>query len=191
MPDRSSTKHKRSANGEATSSSRSGRTSLIVLANVTRILKAPEIAAAGIGALCFHPSLLPRHRGGDAVYWTFKMGDRESSVTWLWIDEGIDTGPIAIRGSRSDPRRKARRRNFTTRRWLPLGARLFDALLGELERGARPSTIQASRRPPRRCARPTGGVASFTSAAIRFRLAAASSRGSPRSRPPRPRARRP
>jgi len=39
---------------------------LIVLANVTRILKGPEIAEAGLGVLCFHPSVLPRHRGGDA-----------------------------------------------------------------------------------------------------------------------------
>ena len=72
---------------------------LIVLANVTRILKAPEIAEAGLGVLCFHPSLLPRHRGGDAVYWTFKMGDTESGATWFWVDEGIDTGPIATKSA--------------------------------------------------------------------------------------------
>ena len=69
---------------------------LIVLANVLRILKAPEIAEAGLGVLCFHPSMLPRHRGGDAVYWTFKMGDTESGITWFWVDEGIDTGPTIL-----------------------------------------------------------------------------------------------
>ena len=40
---------------------------LIVLANVMRILKAPEIAAARLGVLCFHPSFAaapPRRRRG-------------------------------------------------------------------------------------------------------------------------------
>ena len=114
---------------------------LIVLANVTRILKAPEIAEAGLGVLCFHPSLLPRHRGGDAVYWTFKMGDKETGVTWFWVDEGIDTGPIAIAGAVPiPPESSPAKLYFET--LVPLGARLFDDLLAQLERGERPSRVQ-------------------------------------------------
>ena len=114
---------------------------LIVLANVTRILKGPEIAEAGLGVLCFHPSMLPRHRGGDAVYWTFKMGDRESGVTWFWVDEGIDTGPIAIQEAVPIPAESSPAKLYYET-LVPLGARLFDALLEQLERGARPSTVQ-------------------------------------------------
>jgi|GEM_PF-1163523 methionyl-tRNA formyltransferase len=114
---------------------------LIVLANVTRILKAAEIAQAALGVLCFHPSLLPRHRGGDAVYWTFKMGDRESGVTWFWVDEGIDTGPIAIQETVPIPADSSPSKLYYET-LVPLGARLFDELLARLERGERPATPQ-------------------------------------------------
>lgn len=114
---------------------------LIVLANVTRILKAPEIAEAGLGVLCFHPSLLPRHRGGDAVYWTFKMGDKETGSTWFWVDEGIDTGPIAIQGSIAIPADSAPGKLYYET-LVPLGAKLFEELLQKLERGERPSIPQ-------------------------------------------------
>ena len=114
---------------------------LIVLANVTRILKAPEIAEAGLGVLCFHPSMLPRHRGGDAVYWTFKMGDTNSGVTWFWIDEGIDTGPIAIQEAIPIPAESSPSKLYYER-LVPLGAKLFEALLEKLERGEHPSTPQ-------------------------------------------------
>lgn len=114
---------------------------LIVLANVTRILKAAEIAEAGIGVLCFHPSLLPRHRGGDAVYWTFKMGDNESGVTWFWVDEGIDTGPIAIQAAVPIPADSSPSKLYFET-LVPLGARLFEQLLTQLEQGARPSAPQ-------------------------------------------------
>lgn len=114
---------------------------LIVLANVTRILKAPEIAEAGLGVLCFHPSVLPRHRGGDAVYWTFKMGDKESGVTWFWVDEGIDTGPIAIQTAVPIPTESSPSKLYYEI-LVPLGARLFDELLAQLERNEHPSTVQ-------------------------------------------------
>src|SRR5579863_4757757 len=114
---------------------------LIVLANVTRILKAPEIAEAGLGVLCFHPSVLPRHRGGDAVYWTFKMGDKESGVTWFWVDEGIDTGAIAIQSSVPIPAESSPSKLYYET-LVPLGARLFDELLAKLERGEHPSAVQ-------------------------------------------------
>jgi methionyl-tRNA formyltransferase len=114
---------------------------LIVLANVNRILKAPEIAEARLGVLCYHPSMLPRHRGGDAVYWTFKMGDKESGVTWFWVDEGIDTGAIAIQEAAPiPPDSSPSKLYFET--LVPLGARLFDDLLAKLERGEHPSTVQ-------------------------------------------------
>ena len=114
---------------------------LIVLSNVTRILKEPEIAEAGLGVLCFHPSLLPRHRGGDAVYWTFKMGDTETGSTWFWVDKGIDTGPIAIQASIPIPSDSSPSKLYYET-LVPLGARLFDELLAKLERGERPSSVQ-------------------------------------------------
>lgn len=51
--------------------------------------------ATPLGAFGYHPSLLPRHRGKDAVEWTIRMGDPIAGGTCYWFDSGVDTGPIA------------------------------------------------------------------------------------------------
>ena len=69
---------------------------LIVLAYVTLIVPESVIAIPSRGAICFHPSLLPRHRGGSAINWTLIEGDEKTGVTVFWTDAGIDTGPILL-----------------------------------------------------------------------------------------------
>ena len=69
---------------------------LIVLAYVTLIVPESVIAVPTRGAICFHPSLLPRHRGGSAINWTLIEGDTTTGVTVFWTDAGIDTGPILL-----------------------------------------------------------------------------------------------
>jgi methionyl-tRNA formyltransferase len=69
---------------------------LNVLAYVTMILPPEVVAAPRRGSLCFHPSLLPRFRGGAATAWQIILGERESAVTVFHPDEGIDTGPIVV-----------------------------------------------------------------------------------------------
>ncbi|MCL2563131.1 MAG: hypothetical protein FWE08_03750 [Oscillospiraceae bacterium] len=61
---------------------------------LTTFLATEEILMPRMGTLVFHPSLLPRHRGGDAIKWAFKLGEAYSGVTWFWPDEGIDSGDI-------------------------------------------------------------------------------------------------
>lgn len=46
------------------------------------------------GALNVHPSRLPRHRGASPIPATILAGDRDTAVTLIAMDEGIDTGPI-------------------------------------------------------------------------------------------------
>ncbi len=69
---------------------------LNVLAYVTMILPPEVVDAPRHGSLCFHPSLLPRFRGGAAIPWQIILGERESGVTVFRPDEGIDTGPIVV-----------------------------------------------------------------------------------------------
>ena len=69
---------------------------LIVLAYVTLIVPESVIAIPTKGTICFHPSLLPRRRGGSAVNWTLIEGDPKAGVTVFWTDAGIDTGPIIL-----------------------------------------------------------------------------------------------
>lgn len=50
---------------------------------------------ARLGAIGYHPSLLPRHRGRDAVRWTIHMGDPVTGGTVFWLSDAVDGGPIA------------------------------------------------------------------------------------------------
>jgi methionyl-tRNA formyltransferase len=66
---------------------------LIVLADDGRIVP-PALLSLRLGALNLHPSLLPRHRGATPIPATILAGDRQTGVTIIRMDDGIDTGPI-------------------------------------------------------------------------------------------------
>jgi methionyl-tRNA formyltransferase len=92
------------------------------------------------GALNLHPSLLPRHRGASPIPATILAGDRETGVSLMRMDLGLDTGPIVavarvgLRGDETSPVLEA---------WLAdVGADLLEASLGEWLRGALPTTAQ-------------------------------------------------
>jgi methionyl-tRNA formyltransferase len=67
-----------------------------VLAYVTKIIPQAVIEAPSLGTLCFHPSLLPRYRGGSALAWQIIRGETRGGYTVFWTDPGIDTGPILL-----------------------------------------------------------------------------------------------
>lgn len=69
---------------------------LNVLAFVTMILPPEIVDAPRFGSLCFHPSLLPKFRGGNALAWQIISGEREAGVTVFKPDVGVDTGPIVV-----------------------------------------------------------------------------------------------
>jgi methionyl-tRNA formyltransferase len=52
-------------------------------------------AATKLGGVGFHPSLLPRHRGRDAVRWAVHMGDAITGGSVYWLTDNVDGGPIA------------------------------------------------------------------------------------------------
>ncbi len=54
-----------------------------------RILKLPKI-----GALNIHASLLPKYRGAAPIQWAIINGEKETGVTTMLMDEGLDTGDI-------------------------------------------------------------------------------------------------
>jgi methionyl-tRNA formyltransferase len=69
---------------------------LNVLAFVTAILPPEIVDGPPQGSLCFHPSLLPRFRGGNALAWQIIQGEKESGVTIFRPDAGVDTGPVVV-----------------------------------------------------------------------------------------------
>ena len=48
------------------------------------------------GSICFHPSLLPLHRGPSSINWPIAMGATKSGLTIFWPDDGLDEGPILM-----------------------------------------------------------------------------------------------
>ena len=62
----------------------------------TTVILPPEIVEAPpLGSLCFHPSLLPRHRGMAAIEWTIKEGDPIAGGSIYHLADRMDAGAIA------------------------------------------------------------------------------------------------
>jgi methionyl-tRNA formyltransferase len=69
---------------------------LAILAFVTDIVPGRVLSLPRLGSICYHPSLLPRHRGASAINWAVIDGDVKTGLTIFWVDEGIDTGDILL-----------------------------------------------------------------------------------------------
>jgi methionyl-tRNA formyltransferase len=69
---------------------------LTVMAFVTTIMPTRFFDIPSHGTICYHPSLLPRHRGASGINWAVIMGDSKTGLSIFWPDEGIDTGPILL-----------------------------------------------------------------------------------------------
>ena len=69
---------------------------LLVLGFVTAFVPLEMINIATHGGINYHPSLLPKYRGGSAINWAIIGGETVTGVTIHYIDEGVDTGPILL-----------------------------------------------------------------------------------------------
>jgi methionyl-tRNA formyltransferase len=68
----------------------------LVVAAYGQILRPDTLYAARLGAWNVHASLLPKYRGAAPVERAIMSGERETGVTILRMDEGLDTGPTAL-----------------------------------------------------------------------------------------------
>ena len=60
------------------------------------ILPKPVLKAFPLGCFNLHASLLPRWRGAAPIQRAIMAGDKETGVTIMQMEEGLDTGPIAM-----------------------------------------------------------------------------------------------
>ena len=67
---------------------------MIVVVAYGRILPKAVIDVPQFGCLNLHVSLLPKYRGAAPIQWSLINGDRQTGVTVMHIDEGLDTGDI-------------------------------------------------------------------------------------------------
>jgi methionyl-tRNA formyltransferase len=67
---------------------------LTVVAAYGQILPQALLDVPKLGSLNVHTSLLPRYRGAAPIQWAILNGDRETGVTIMKMDAGLDTGDI-------------------------------------------------------------------------------------------------
>lgn len=71
----------------------------LVVAAYGQILRPDTLYAAGLGAWNVHASLLPAYRGAAPIERAVMNGETETGVSIMRMDEGLDTGPIALQRS--------------------------------------------------------------------------------------------
>jgi methionyl-tRNA formyltransferase len=69
---------------------------LFVVASYGRILPRALLDLARLGALNVHPSLLPKYRGATPIQGALAAGERETGVTIMLMDAGMDTGDVVL-----------------------------------------------------------------------------------------------
>lgn len=72
---------------------------LIVVAAYGRILPGPLLRLPPLGTINVHGSLLPGYRGAAPIQRAILAGERETGITIMQMDEGMDTGDILLQQS--------------------------------------------------------------------------------------------
>ena len=71
-------------------------TELVISAHSHWFISDKVIKKCKYGGIGFHPSLLPRHRGQDAIRWTVHMGDYITGGTVYKLNDKCDGGDIVL-----------------------------------------------------------------------------------------------
>ncbi len=110
------------------------RSDLAVVVAYGKILPPDVLVAPRLGCLNVHASLLPKYRGAAPIQWAIINGERETGVTLMQMDAGMDTGDMLLK------------RSLAIDEWVtagqlharlaPLGAEVLVDGLARLKRGA-------------------------------------------------------
>ncbi len=102
-----------------------------IVAAYGRILPDYILQAPRLGCINVHSSLLPKYRGAAPINWAIARGERETGVTIMQMDAGLDTGAMLLQGALEiGPRETAAE---LTPRLAVLGAELLVETLAGLE----------------------------------------------------------
>lgn len=117
-------------------------TDLIVTAHSHARVTGEALAAAKLGGIGYHPSLLPRHRGIAAVEWTIKEGDPIAGGTVYHLAERMDAGAIAAQ-EWVFVKKGETARELWERALAPLGQKLLAGVIDHAKvHGSLPATPQ-------------------------------------------------
>jgi methionyl-tRNA formyltransferase len=85
---------------DAAAAMRAHRADAAVVVAYGLILPKTIIEAFPLGCFNLHASLLPRWRGAAPIHRAIMAGDRETGVTVMKMDEGLDTGGVVMQQGR-------------------------------------------------------------------------------------------
>lgn len=69
---------------------------LVIVVAYGKILPPDFLEYPKYGCVNIHASLLPKYRGASPIHWAVMAGDKETGVTVMQMDEGMDTGDILL-----------------------------------------------------------------------------------------------
>lgn len=76
---------------------------VIVVVAYGQILSQEILDIPKFGCVNVHGSLLPKHRGAAPIQWSVANGDKETGITTMLMDRGIDTGDMLLKKSLDIP----------------------------------------------------------------------------------------
>lgn len=106
---------------------------LCVTAAFGQILSQEILDVPPLGNINVHASLLPKHRGAAPIACSIMKGDRETGVTTMFMDAGIDTGDILMQEKTQIG--ESETCSELTERLSMIGAELLIRTVKELENG--------------------------------------------------------
>ena len=62
-----------------------------------KILPKEILEIPKLGCINVHGSLLPKYRGAAPIQWAVLNGDKETGITTMYMDEGMDTGDMILK----------------------------------------------------------------------------------------------
>jgi methionyl-tRNA formyltransferase len=125
---------------DAASTARGHRADVAIVVAYGLILPKAVLEAFPLGAFNLHASLLPRWRGAAPINRAIMAGDSETGVMVTKMEEGLDSGPIAM--AERVPIPCDATAGDLHNRLAPLGADLMLRAIGALERGSLTLTPQ-------------------------------------------------
>jgi methionyl-tRNA formyltransferase len=69
---------------------------ILVVVAFGQVLKRALLDIPPWGGLNIHASLLPRYRGAGPIQWAIIDGEKQTGLTSMVMEEGLDTGPILL-----------------------------------------------------------------------------------------------
>jgi methionyl-tRNA formyltransferase len=72
---------------------------LMVVVAYGKILPQIFLDIPRLGCINIHGSILPKYRGAAPVHWAIIEGEKETGVTAMLLDAGMDTGPMLRKGT--------------------------------------------------------------------------------------------